>query len=80
MTPHQPWRNHAACRTHPRKNIWFSNTRGNSTDAIEAKQVCRDCLVRLQCLAHALEFEENYGIWGGKSAEERRDIKRRRHA
>jgi WhiB family redox-sensing transcriptional regulator len=37
-----------------------------------AKQLCRECDVRSQCLHHALSCEFD-GIWGGRTADERRD-------
>lgn len=42
-----------------------------------AKRVCGMCDVRAECLAWALENDEDYwGIWGGLSAQERRKLKR----
>ena len=37
-----------------------------------AKKVCRDCQVRAECLAFAVESGETAGVWGGMSPEERR--------
>jgi WhiB family transcriptional regulator, redox-sensing transcriptional regulator len=31
-----------------------------------AKEMCRDCPVRLACLAGALERREPWGVWGGE--------------
>ena len=42
----------------------------------QAKQVCSRCEVSQQCLTFALENDMRYGIWGGKSAYERRRISR----
>ncbi len=54
---------------------------GNTGPAIlqieEAKQVCRRCEVREQCLAWALEAGQDHGVWGGMSEDERRALKRR---
>ena len=36
-----------------------------------AKQVCKDCPVLLQCRSHALAAREPYGVWGGMSEDER---------
>ncbi|MDT2005832.1 WhiB family transcriptional regulator [Rhodococcus opacus] len=41
-----------------------------------AKQVCRGCPVRAQCLDHALEARESHGIWGGYTEDERRRLPR----
>lgn len=40
----------------------------------QAKAVCAGCTVRAQCLADALEHQENHGIWGGLSERERRRL------
>src|SRR5512138_99613 len=54
----------------------FFPERGASTR--EAKEVCRGCVVRAQCLEYALENSEKFGIWGGMSERERRRIRRQR--
>ena len=54
----------------------FFPERGASTR--EAKEVCRGCVVRLECLEYALQNGEKFGIWGGMSERERRRIRRRR--
>ena len=37
-----------------------------------AKAVCALCPVRVDCLAHAFEHDERFGIWGGLTGRERR--------
>ena len=54
----------------------FFPERGASTR--EAKEVCRGCVVRLQCLEYALSNGEKFGIWGGLSERERRRLRRQR--
>ncbi|HET9732024.1 MAG TPA: WhiB family transcriptional regulator [Acidimicrobiales bacterium] len=54
----------------------FFPERGASTR--EAKEVCRGCVVREDCLEYALENSEKFGIWGGLSERERRRIRRAR--
>jgi WhiB family redox-sensing transcriptional regulator len=36
-----------------------------------AKSICKECEVRQDCLQFALDTNERFGIWGGKSARER---------
>jgi WhiB family redox-sensing transcriptional regulator len=36
-----------------------------------AKQVCASCPVMRQCLRYAMDTREAWGVWGGKTAEER---------
>ena len=54
----------------------FFPERGASTR--EAKDVCRGCVVREDCLEYALQNGEKFGIWGGMSERERRRIRRQR--
>jgi WhiB family redox-sensing transcriptional regulator len=55
----------------------FFPERGGSTR--EAKEVCRGCVVREECLQYALDNAEKFGIWGGMSERERRVLRRRRN-
>jgi WhiB family redox-sensing transcriptional regulator len=43
----------------------------------KAKAVCASCPVRTQCLEYALETGQE-GIWGGKTEDERRSLRRSR--
>ena len=36
-----------------------------------AKAICDLCEVREECLKYALEHDERFGIWGGKTEQER---------
>lgn len=54
----------------------FFPERGASTR--EAKEVCRGCVVRMDCLEYALANGEKFGIWGGLSERERRRLRRQR--
>jgi WhiB family redox-sensing transcriptional regulator len=66
------WQDRALCaQTDPEA---FFPEKGGSTR--EAKKVCRSCEVRAECLEYALKHEERFGIWGGLSERERRQMKR----
>ncbi len=54
----------------------FFPERGSSTR--EAKEVCRGCVVREDCLEYAIANGEKFGIWGGMSERERRKVRRAR--
>ncbi len=72
--PHQAWQRKANCMgVDP--DLFFPE-RGSSTR--EAKEVCRGCVVREECLEYAVTYGEKFGIWGGLSERERRKIRRRR--
>lgn len=51
----------------------FFVEKGQSTRP--AKKVCAGCFVQAECLDYALERDERFGVWGGKSERERRRIK-----
>lgn len=40
----------------------------------EARLICRDCPVRLECLADALDRRTEFGVWGGLTERERRAL------
>ena len=42
-----------------------------------AKAVCNSCDVRETCLQWAMEHNQDSGVWGGLSEDERRSLKRR---
>jgi WhiB family transcriptional regulator, redox-sensing transcriptional regulator len=68
------WQNKANCMgVDP--ELFFPE-RGASTR--EAKEVCRGCVVRTDCLEYALANGEKFGIWGGLSERERRKVRRSR--
>ena len=42
----------------------------------QAKAVCGDCPAQTECLDFALATNQDSGIWGGTSEEERRTLRR----
>jgi WhiB family redox-sensing transcriptional regulator len=72
------WRDLASCRTtHPA--LFFPvGTSMNALDQVEsAKQVCATCKVQGACLEFALQTNQEAGIWGGTSEEERRRLRKK---
>jgi WhiB family redox-sensing transcriptional regulator len=48
-------------------------TEGPAIEAVaRAKRVCGACEVRARCLDWALSHEAHFGVWGGRTEEERR--------
>lgn len=43
-------------------DLFFAN---RAEDRQPARELCKSCPVRLQCLSAALENEERWGVWGG---------------
>ncbi|MFV0307429.1 MAG: WhiB family transcriptional regulator [Desertimonas sp.] len=75
------WRDHALCRDTDPELFFPVGTTGLALTAIDqAKQVCGECLVRAECLDFALDTNQDSGVWGGLSEEERRVIRRQRAA
>ncbi len=71
------WRSYAACRdTNP--DLFFPvGTTGPAIEQIEsAKAICAECPAREECLEYALATNQDSGIWGGTSEEERRVLRR----
>lgn len=69
ILPAEPWIQNARCaETDP--EIFFPT---GPTE--RATRICDGCTVEQQCLAYALKHDEQWGVWGGTSAQERRNIK-----
>ncbi|WP_038104255.1 WhiB family transcriptional regulator [Tropheryma whipplei] len=72
------WRDKAACLTvNPELFFPVGNTGAALEQIQRAKAVCARCTVANSCLQFALETNQDSGIWGGLSEEERRVLKRR---
>lgn len=66
------WTERGACREMP-KDIFYDDSRVS-----EAREVCATCPVRQECLDWAVAHDEAYGVWGGKTVDERDTESRRR--
>ncbi len=77
-TPHRPqpaWMDDdLPCKHEPDV---FHPEKGQGLLLERAKQLCVECSYTAECLVHALNHDERFGVWGGASAEERREIRRR---
>ena len=81
------WQERAACLG-TYKSVDFFPTdwmRGKWDDSPErvareakAKAFCAQCPVTHECLTHALEQPERFGVWGGMNTRERDEVRRRR--
>jgi WhiB family transcriptional regulator, redox-sensing transcriptional regulator len=75
--PDEPdWRESALCREVD-PDLFFPEKGGTTGPA---KRICRSCEVQDECLTHALANDLRYGIWGGKSDQERQKLLKRRAA
>jgi WhiB family redox-sensing transcriptional regulator len=73
------WRDRAACRDSDPDLFFPIGSTGAAVEEIRAaKAICQTCAVREECLAFALETNQEAGVWGGTSEEERRALRRER--
>lgn len=72
--PQRPaWQNSAACKGAD-ADAFFAD---DATIVAAAKAICRACPVTAECLAYALDNNERFGVWGGRSTNERNAMRRR---
>jgi len=78
MRTQMDWRARAACR-HIDPELFFpEGSAGPALQATElAKRICGTCPVQAWCLRWALDNGAAFGVWGGFTEGERRDL---RHA
>ncbi|MFM8267274.1 MAG: WhiB family transcriptional regulator [Ilumatobacteraceae bacterium] len=71
------WRRQAICRDTDPELFFPVGTTGAALVQIDrAKQVCGECPVQADCLQYAIDTNQDAGIWGGLSEEERRATRR----
>ena len=58
-------------------DLWFPEKNEDTREMRMAKQLCLSCTHKTECLEWAVK-NEMFGIWGGKSAVERKNIRRMR--
>ncbi|MFJ2675083.1 WhiB family transcriptional regulator [Streptomyces sp. NPDC087525] len=73
ITPPPSWMASAVCSEvdpdlfHPEKGV----------SSAAARRICMGCPVRTDCLDHALTAPETQGVWGGMSARQRGQLRRK---
>jgi WhiB family redox-sensing transcriptional regulator len=71
------WRLRAACRSVDADLFFPVGATGLAIEQIDsAKAVCTMCPVMDECLEYALATNQDSGVWGGRSEEERRALRR----
>ena len=74
------WRSTASCRDTDPALFFPVGTSGAALEQIAtAKAVCADCQVKDLCFEFALKTNQDSGVWGGTSEEERRQVRRERN-
>jgi len=75
------WRALSACRDTDPSLFFPVGTTGIAVEQISsARAVCETCDVKEPCLRFALETNQDSGVWGGMSEEERRHVRRQARA
>jgi len=74
------WRANGACGSHDEPDLWYAGQNGTEARAqtYEAQAICRGCPVLEECAEQALDRREPWGVWGGLTEGERRNILRQR--
>ncbi len=75
--PDTDWRTNASCRDTDPSLFFPIGTTGPAVEQIEsARVVCMGCPCQVMCLEYALRTNQDSGVWGGASEEERRHLRR----
>ncbi|MBK1787010.1 WhiB family transcriptional regulator [Prauserella sp. ASG 168] len=75
------WSERAACRDEDPELFFPVTDMGpGAQQTARATAICASCPVRAQCLQYALDGGLDFGIFGGTSERERRDLVRRNRA
>lgn len=71
------WMGQAACASHGDPDLWFPD--GDRQRQAEAVAICRrECPVLAGCLAYALGNTIESGVWGGRTEDERCQMRDKR--
>lgn len=64
------WMDEAAC-SESNPEIFFL-----ALAEADAKKICKTCPVANECLLYALKSDLDYGVWGGMSESERKQLRK----
>ncbi len=71
------WRDDATCRDLDPEIFFPIGVTGAAVEQIEAaKQFCRACTSQQACLEFAITTNQEYGVWGATTEDERRVLRR----
>lgn len=68
----RPWAVFASCKTEQSMTFFPQN---REEEAV-ALAICGICPVQEDCLDHAMETNERFGVWGGTTERQRRKLRR----
>jgi len=68
------WEEKALCR-YVNPDIFFPRTPENDPNSVAqykiAREICEQCPIRDECLAHAIKHKIQHGMWGGRTPAQR---------
>jgi WhiB family transcriptional regulator, redox-sensing transcriptional regulator len=71
------WRTRSACRDTDPELFFPIGATGNALEQIAAaKSICAQCTVTSECLEFALATNQEAGVWGNTTEEERRKLRK----
>jgi hypothetical protein len=75
------WQDDALCKafadqhgTDVADRIFFADN-SNPSGQEKARRICMECPVWQQCLAYSVANDIEFGLWGGTTADERREVR-----
>lgn len=78
----QPSLPEAACKDHPGlpwvPDLFSGPARARQTDAADVdrmRRICASCVHLIECRDYALSDSSIYGVWGGLTSHERREVR-----
>lgn len=70
-----PWMEQALCaQTGPADFMWFPDKSERAYS--DARRTCAACMVKRSCLEYALDIDDQWGMYGGLTPNERKQLKR----
>ncbi len=78
MKPSSDWQLRALCRGNHSHLFFppstFERKEERERREVRAKAICQVCPVRGECMEYAMGIREPFGIWGGLTENERREL------
>ena len=65
----------ALCKNTP-VDMWFPVSGSSNKQIAETKTICYKCSIQQKCLQYSIDHYIQFGIFGGLTAKERRNLKR----
>jgi hypothetical protein len=77
LDPADDWRDYGACRgVDP--ELFFTEGKGVAAQVQQAQAICWGCPVRIQCGEYAIRAGEYWGVWGGMTQTQLRELRHRK--